>query len=324
MSPYDITPSANPRIPVNLEFFLTNDYHIEKVKKKVVQTYTDGLVGDGSITIVRTQPKGGLNYDVVEYIPEQLYIPKKTGIDAFTQVENDELFNFEREVEPIVQVLITKTLEQSLLELEEEVELMNMEKFKRDYMNRVMNKKSEDTNLIVAVESEKKVEFDAKIKKLEEIQIAEEAMVKKVASNLIAHNYLRDLETNLIRNLDRRGRYREDKIDKFSQNFMEYITGEIVVFLKEEFAIEEETKDLIPNVETSLISQRKQKDQLIQAQKNEEARILAYQKGNQKKLYIFWENPGAISRPLVFSCFNSLILDNKFSVVTYLLSKNWT
>jgi hypothetical protein len=109
MSPYDITPSANPRIPVNLEFFLTNDYHIEKVKKKVVQTYTDGLVGDGSITIVRTQPKGGLNYDVVEYIPEQLYIPKKTGIDAFTQVENDELFNFEREVEPIVQVLITKT-----------------------------------------------------------------------------------------------------------------------------------------------------------------------------------------------------------------------
>lgn len=315
MSPYDIVPSANPRIPVNLEFFLTNDYHIEKVKKKVVQTYTDGLVGDGTVKITRTQPKGGASFEKVEYIPEQLYVPKKTGIDAFTQVENDELFNFEREVEPIIQVLITKTVEQSLLELEEEVELMNMEKFKRDYMNRVMNKKQEDTDKIVAVETEKKKELELQIKKLEEIQESEEALVKKVASNIIAHNYLRDLESNVIRSLEGRGRYREDKIDKFSHGFMDYITGEIVSFLHEEIEIEEQTKDLFPDIEPRIVGARKQNDLKMSQSRVTVDKLVKYKKGNQKKVYVYWDGSADSSRPLVFSCFNSFILEDKFTVV---------
>ena len=312
MSPYDIVPSANPRIPVNLEFFLTNDYHIEKVKKKVVQTYTDGLIGDGRVKIVKTQPKGGVGFEEVEYIPEQLYIPKKTGIDAFTQVENDELFNFEREVEPIIQVLITKTIEQSLLELEEEVELMNMEKFKNDYINRELNKKTEDKNKIVTVETDNKIELDDKIKKLEEIQTSEEAMVKKAACNIIAHNYLRDLENNVIANLENRGRYRPQKVDQFSTGFMSYITGEIVSFLTEEFEIEETTKKLFPDIEANFKAKRKEKEVKILQERQEMNRLAEYKKGNNRKLYVYWENLEA-RRPLVFSSFNSLILENKYS-----------
>jgi len=51
------------------------------------------------------------------------YVPKKTGIDMATQIEPDDLFSFDREVEPILDIIVDKTLEQALLEVEEETEL---------------------------------------------------------------------------------------------------------------------------------------------------------------------------------------------------------
>jgi hypothetical protein len=56
------------------------------------------------------------------------YIPRKTGIDRSTQVENlSELFIFDDEVEPMLHVIISKTLEQSIFELERESELFALE-----------------------------------------------------------------------------------------------------------------------------------------------------------------------------------------------------
>ena len=43
--------------------------------------------------------------------PSPSFIPKKIGIDAATQVEDYELFNFDIEVVPILDVIVTKTLE---------------------------------------------------------------------------------------------------------------------------------------------------------------------------------------------------------------------
>jgi len=52
-----------------------------------------------------------------------VYVPKKLGTDAETQVEVGELFDFDFEVEPILEVLCGKALEQSLMEVLEEEEL---------------------------------------------------------------------------------------------------------------------------------------------------------------------------------------------------------
>jgi hypothetical protein len=309
-----VTPSSNPRIPVNLEFFLTNDYHVEKVKKKVVQTCTDGLVGDGTVKIVKSLPKGGLGGERVEYIPEQIYVPKKTGIDAFTQVENDELFNFEREVEPIVQVLITKTIEQSLLELEEEIELRNMQNFKENYMRRKKTKQDLDTQKVVNLEEKKVHELFDKIAELETVQVRNDDLCRKINSKLLATNYLRDLEANVLDCLEARGRYRAPPQDKFKANFMDYITDEIVAFLDEEHQIEGYTKRMFPDVESRLVAKKKARETKVLAQRQESERLREYNRGQQRLVYVYWENASQI-RPLVFSVFNSLILEKKFEVV---------
>lgn len=62
--------------------------------------------------------------------PSPPYVPRRTGVDAETQVWDNDLFVFEREVRPILDVLADKTLEQSLLELEEDSELANMREWR--------------------------------------------------------------------------------------------------------------------------------------------------------------------------------------------------
>jgi radial spoke head protein 3 len=55
--------------------------------------------------------------------PSPLYIPRKSGLDAATQILEGELFDFDYEVTPILEVLVGKTIEQALMEVHEEEEL---------------------------------------------------------------------------------------------------------------------------------------------------------------------------------------------------------
>ena len=52
-----------------------------------------------------------------------LFVPRKTGEDAETQIEDGELFDFDTEVDPILEVLVRKTMEISRMEVLEEEEL---------------------------------------------------------------------------------------------------------------------------------------------------------------------------------------------------------
>mmetsp|Transcript_105026 Transcript_105026/g.301953 ORF Transcript_105026/g.301953 Transcript_105026/m.301953 type:complete len:451 (-) Transcript_105026:130-1482(-) len=73
-----------------------------------------------------------------EFLPEPpkgQYQTQKTGIDATTQVEDGELFDFDYEVEPILDVLVNKTLEQSMMEVEEEHEMSSMKTFKESWFD---------------------------------------------------------------------------------------------------------------------------------------------------------------------------------------------
>ena len=53
-------------------------------------------------------------------------IPIKRGVDAKTLVEDNELFIFDHDVEPILSVLCGKTLESARMEVLEEEELRVM------------------------------------------------------------------------------------------------------------------------------------------------------------------------------------------------------
>lgn len=56
-------------------------------------------------------------------VPSPLYIPQKSGLDVGTQIYDGDLFDFDVEVKPILEVMVGKTIEQALMEVQEEEEL---------------------------------------------------------------------------------------------------------------------------------------------------------------------------------------------------------
>ncbi|XP_052873768.1 radial spoke head protein 3 homolog [Anopheles cruzii] len=58
--------------------------------------------------------------------PSPPYIPAKSGCDAATEILDGELFDFDTEVQPIIEVLVSRTLEQALVEVLHEEEIAEM------------------------------------------------------------------------------------------------------------------------------------------------------------------------------------------------------
>ena len=60
--------------------------------------------------------------------PPGAYVPPKIGMDVGTQVnpETGDLFSFDVEVQPILDVIISKTMEQALMEVRQEEQLLDL------------------------------------------------------------------------------------------------------------------------------------------------------------------------------------------------------
>lgn len=114
ISPYDLRPGPPARIEVDLTYFLT-EQGVNKAEENDAKIQTDEF---------QQRP------------PTPSYIPKKTGIDKITQIEDYDLFDYDTEVQPILNVLLTKTVEQALLEVEEETEVDEIRKFKSEAYQR--------------------------------------------------------------------------------------------------------------------------------------------------------------------------------------------
>jgi hypothetical protein len=63
----------------------------------------------------------------------RLFVPRKIGEDKESQIYEGDLFDFDYEVEPILQVIIGKTLEQSRMEVLEEEEHKTMREEQERY-----------------------------------------------------------------------------------------------------------------------------------------------------------------------------------------------
>lgn len=93
---------------------------VEGRKHIDVQTdlYLEELSDKVPEAIAMTQTDAFLNR-----APSPLYIPQKSGVDIATQIYDGELFDFDFEVNPILEVIVGKTIEQALMEVNEEQEL---------------------------------------------------------------------------------------------------------------------------------------------------------------------------------------------------------
>ena len=139
---------------------------------------------------------------------EENFLPQKLGKDVGTQILDDDLFDFDRDVQPLLTVIVGKTLEQSMLEIEQEEEIQNLREAKLMYSK----KKNEDKKRIKNLEDreiQKKYNNDAKKEHRNQIREGRKKTQKELISRVISKTYLRDLIKNSYKDLIYRGQFRD-------------------------------------------------------------------------------------------------------------------
>ncbi|XP_024143422.1 radial spoke head protein 3 homolog B [Oryzias melastigma] len=141
-----------------------------------------------------------------------IFIPAKTGKDAETQIDEGDLFDFEEEVRPILEILVGKTLEQSLLEVMEEEELAALMAQQRAFLER-RNNQLPEVHRLQEQERRRREERERRMAEQKRALQEEKEVVEKIAARALTQQQLADLVPSVLASLRREG-YFYDPVER--------------------------------------------------------------------------------------------------------------
>ena len=207
-----------------------------------------GLESVGSMTteikeILPTPETFDMEVQTQDYIdlPQiPLFKPEKRGEDAGTQIEKGDLFDFDEEVEPIINVLTFKTLE------EEEEEIKEMKRQMQDF-EKVRNRELE---IVQKLECQTIRREEEKLRRNEERIIRTEMAKiyqKKLISCVFAKNYLKNIRLNALKDLEENGVLRKREKNEYHTKILPSIKEGCEKLLEEENSVLFGLDDLLEN-----------------------------------------------------------------------------
>jgi hypothetical protein len=131
-------------------------------------------------------------------------MPAKIGVDIDTQIEEGDLFDFDSEVEPVLEVLVGKTLEQSMMEVLEEEELESLRRHQEDFEKR-RNAEMLEVQRMEAAEKRRSDEMERRMQQQVAQREQDLSMMKKIISRSIAVSHLSSLKDRAFAHLNDAG-----------------------------------------------------------------------------------------------------------------------
>ncbi|KAM3931996.1 radial spoke head protein 3 homolog [Leptodactylus fuscus] len=158
--------------------------------------------------------------------PTPLFIPAKTGADVATQILEGELFDFDLEVKPILEVLIGKTIEQALLEVMEEEELANLRAQQRAF-EELRNAELAEAQRLEEQERRHREEKERRKQQQRIMLLKEKETAEKVAARAFAQQYLADLIPSVFSSLRDNGYFYNPVERDVETGFMPWLMAEV-------------------------------------------------------------------------------------------------
>jgi len=165
--------------------------------------------------------------------PSPLYIPAKTGIDAETQIEDGELFDFDLESQPILEVLVGKTIEQSLMEVMEEEELDRLRDHQREF-EELRTAELIETQRLEEQARRRREEKERRLKQQAEVARKERATADKIAARALAQSYLSGLVPSVYGVLDDGGYFYDQQEREVESVMMPWLMDGVELELNKE------------------------------------------------------------------------------------------
>merc|ERR1719482_1172302 len=136
--------------------------------------------------------------------PSPLFMPAKIGMDIETQIEEGELFDFDVECEPVLEVLVGKTLEQSMMEVLEEEELESLRRHQEDFEKR-RSAELLEVQRMEAAEKRRDDELQRRMQQQAAQREVDLSIMRKVISRSIATSHLSSIKDRALAHLSDAG-----------------------------------------------------------------------------------------------------------------------
>ena len=133
-----------------------------------------------------------------------LFVRAKTGRDIETQIVAGDLFDFDLEVEPILEILVGKTLHVSMLELMQEEELEAIRRQQEEF-EAIRNVELAEVKRLEAEARRKQQERDRRIAQEQKRVADRRELEEKIAARSFAYQYLSTLHSNVFDLLEEEG-----------------------------------------------------------------------------------------------------------------------
>jgi len=202
-----------------------------------------------------------------------VFVPRKIGKDVFTQVENDMVFQYDIDVLPVLETVISKTLEQSLMEVRQEQEM----DFMRQRMELMMKNRSAQNNVMKRREAEEKELENTKNTLLELNRVrrlAESQAQRKIASRNFAKEFIRHLDHSVYDALNKRN-YFEETVQQSVRIFMPWLYEVVERKISCQHVASASVQDVLMSSLQALDSRRQAAEQKRLAERLEKDREVA-------------------------------------------------
>ncbi|KAM6181786.1 LOW QUALITY PROTEIN: radial spoke head protein 3 homolog [Erethizon dorsatum] len=158
--------------------------------------------------------------------PTPLFIPAKTNKDVATEILEGELFDFDLEVKPMLEVLVGKTIEQSLLEVMEEEELANLQASQCAY-EEMRNVELAEVQRLEEQKRRHQEEKERRKRQQWEIVHNQNETSQKVAACAFARQYLADLLPSVFSSLRDSGYFYDPIKRDVEIGFLPWLMNEV-------------------------------------------------------------------------------------------------
>ncbi|XP_036438128.1 radial spoke head protein 3 homolog isoform X2 [Colossoma macropomum] len=155
-----------------------------------------------------------------------LFISAKSGKDVATQIEESELFDFDVEAQPVLEVLVGKIMEQALLEVLEEEELAVLRTQQRAFQE-LRDTEMVEVERLEEQERRRREEKDCRIKQKRAVLEKERETAEKIAARVFAQHYLADLLPSVYTTLEDHGYFSDPVQRDIETGFLPWLVTEV-------------------------------------------------------------------------------------------------
>lgn len=156
---------------------------------------------------------------VIDRPPTPEFIPNESGINMETQVDPAELFNFDKEAEPILQVLIGKATENARVEVIEEFEVDKLDSHKKQFLQ-VKEAELIETQRMEAARNRRRREMERRALQHRTAKDQRYRYSIKQCARSMAKNFLKDLRNDTFQEMRDTGLLRDPRQYSLISHFM--------------------------------------------------------------------------------------------------------